>query len=76
MSLTVPYHDDAVFSVQVTGTSPFSYQWRRNGGNIADGTESTYTRTSVEAVVDEGLVDLLDHRVDTHVLVVDDDHRV
>jgi len=57
VSLTVPYHDDAVFSVQVIGTSPFSYQWRRNGGNIADGTESTYTRTSVESLSDEGTYD-------------------
>ncbi len=27
----------ATFSVSVTGTSPFGYQWRKNGNNLSDG---------------------------------------
>ena len=31
------------FGVEVTGTAPFAYQWRRNGGAIAGATSSNYT---------------------------------
>ena len=37
----------ATFSVAVSGTAPFSYQWRRNGVNIADATAASYTTPPV-----------------------------
>ena len=33
----------AMFSVTATGTSPFSYQWRKNMSNISGATASSYT---------------------------------
>lgn len=33
----------ATFSVSVSGTSPFTYQWRRNGSDIQGATSSSYT---------------------------------
>jgi hypothetical protein len=36
------------FSVGVSGTGPFTYQWRKNGINIAGATASTYTIPSVQ----------------------------
>ena len=33
----------ASFSVSATGTSPISYQWKKNGTNISGATSSTYT---------------------------------
>lgn len=35
----------AVFSVTVTGTGPFQYQWRENSGNISDNTIYSGTNT-------------------------------
>jgi Lamin Tail Domain/Immunoglobulin domain len=35
------------FSVAASGTSPFSYQWRTNGGAITRGTNSTFALTGV-----------------------------
>jgi uncharacterized repeat protein (TIGR01451 family) len=40
-SLTVVSGDTASFSVVAGGTAPFSYQWRFNGGNIANETNAT-----------------------------------
>ncbi|HOW64711.1 MAG TPA: PA14 domain-containing protein [Candidatus Paceibacterota bacterium] len=34
---------DVVFSVEVNGTPPYVYQWMRDGVDIADGTNRTYT---------------------------------
>jgi uncharacterized repeat protein (TIGR01451 family) len=39
--LTIVTGDTANFSVGVSGTAPFYYQWRRNGVNITDATNST-----------------------------------
>src|SRR5204863_366973 len=33
----------ATFTVTATGTAPLSYQWRKNGANIAGATSSSYT---------------------------------
>jgi len=46
-SLTRTNFDTAIFSVTAGGTPPFSYQWRKNGANIAGATASTLTLTSV-----------------------------
>jgi hypothetical protein len=34
---------DVLFSVEVNGTPPYAYQWMRDGVDIADGTNRTYT---------------------------------
>jgi hypothetical protein len=47
-SLTVAAGANATFSVGASGTSPLSYQWMFNGGNVAGATASSYTRTSVQ----------------------------
>lgn len=45
----------ATFSVTATGTGSLSYQWQRNGTNIAGATSSSYT-TPVLALGDSGAV--------------------
>ncbi len=39
----------ATFSVAVTGTSPFSYQWRQDGTNISGATNSIFTILNVQS---------------------------
>ena len=43
----------ATFSVTATGTAPLSYQWRKNGVDIASATSASYT-TPVTALSDDG----------------------
>jgi hypothetical protein len=45
----VPAGESAVFSVVASGTAPFSYQWRRNGADIAGATAATYITPPVTA---------------------------
>ena len=40
---TVSVGQPATFSVAATGAGPLSYQWQRNGSDIAGATSSTYT---------------------------------
>jgi hypothetical protein len=40
---TVTAGNTAKFSVAATGTTPLSYQWRKNGVNITGATKSSYT---------------------------------
>jgi len=42
-SQTVTVGQPANFSVTVTGTGPFTYQWQKNNANISAATSSTYT---------------------------------
>ncbi len=46
-SVSVCEGGDATFSVTVTGSSPLSYQWRRNGNPVPGGTARTLTLSSV-----------------------------
>jgi glucose/arabinose dehydrogenase len=46
---TVSMGQSASFSVTASGTAPMTYQWQRNGANIANATSSTYTLQSTTA---------------------------
>ncbi|MFA5344637.1 MAG: Ig-like domain-containing protein, partial [Kiritimatiellia bacterium] len=46
---TVMTGQTATFSVTVSGTAPLSYQWRRNGENIAGATAASYTTPALVA---------------------------
>ncbi|WP_205739613.1 PQQ-dependent sugar dehydrogenase [Georgenia sp. SYP-B2076] len=48
-SQTVGTGESVTFSVVAGGTGPFSYQWQRNGANIAGATGSSYTLSSASA---------------------------
>ena len=48
VSQTVAAGSNVSFSVAATGSTPFSYQWRFNGGAIAGATASTYTISGVQ----------------------------
>jgi len=50
---TVTAGQTATFSVSATGTSPMTYQWRKNGSNITGATSSAYT-TPATATSDSG----------------------
>ncbi|OLC92785.1 MAG: hypothetical protein AUH86_18395 [Acidobacteria bacterium 13_1_40CM_4_58_4] len=43
----------ATFTVVATGTAPLSYQWQKNGGNIAGATAASYT-TPATTTADSG----------------------
>src|ERR1035441_8150225 len=45
-SVTKLIGETATFSVTMAGTPPFSFQWRCNGTNLADGNRISGTRTS------------------------------
>jgi uncharacterized protein (TIGR02597 family) len=40
---------DVVFNVTATGTTPLSYQWRKDGVNIPGANNASYTRASITA---------------------------
>jgi glucose/arabinose dehydrogenase len=46
--ITVALGQPATFSVAASGTSPLSYQWQRNGVNIAGATSPSYTLSSAQ----------------------------
>ncbi len=48
-SRTVSVGSAVTFSVSATGAAPLTYQWQRNGANIAGATAAAYTLTSVAA---------------------------
>jgi glucose/arabinose dehydrogenase len=47
---TAPVGGSATFTVSATGTAPLSFQWQRNGTNIAGATGSSYTISNVQTV--------------------------
>jgi uncharacterized repeat protein (TIGR01451 family) len=51
---TVTAPDAATFTVVATGDAPLSYQWRRNGVNIAGATGATYVKTPTAYPTDDG----------------------
>jgi hypothetical protein len=53
VSQTVTVGQGATFVVVATGSAPLSYQWQRNGVNIAGATSSSYT-TAVTTTADNG----------------------
>src|SRR5215472_15693020 len=52
-SQTVLPGQTATFTVAVSGTAPLSYQWQKNGANIAGATSSSYT-TPATTTTDNG----------------------
>ena len=50
---TVVAGQAATFMVAASGTAPMSYQWQKNGANIAGATSSSYT-TAATATADSG----------------------
>jgi autotransporter-associated beta strand protein len=46
-SVTAPPGGNVSFTVQVVGTAPITYQWRRNGSNLANATAATLTLNAV-----------------------------
>jgi len=52
-SQTVTAGQTATFAVAASGTAPLSYQWRKNGVNIAGATATSYT-TPATAISDSG----------------------
>jgi glucose/arabinose dehydrogenase len=48
-SMTVAAGQTASFTVTASGTAPLTYQWQRNGANIAGATSPTYTLTTAAA---------------------------
>src|SRR5947199_1135398 len=53
MNQTVTAGQTAMFTVVASGTAPLSYQWQKNGANIAGATSSSYT-TPATAIADSG----------------------
>ncbi|MCK6470111.1 MAG: tandem-95 repeat protein [Planctomycetes bacterium] len=53
VSVAVTAGQAATFNVTATGTAPLSYQWRKNGVNIANATSAGYT-TPVTTAADSG----------------------
>src|SRR5207249_954450 len=50
---TVTAGQTTMFTVVASGTAPLSYQWQKNGANIAGATSSSYT-TPATAIADSG----------------------
>ncbi len=50
-SLTVNAGTVATFTVTVSGTAPLSYQWRKDGAPLSNGTSATYSVVAQQATV-------------------------
>ena len=49
VSVAVDVTSNATFSVTATGTAPLACQWRKDGGDLSDATNSVLTLTNVQA---------------------------
>jgi hypothetical protein len=54
-NITVDEGQSATFAVTAGGSRPLTYQWRRNGADIAGATEASYT-TPATTVADNGAI--------------------
>jgi glucose/arabinose dehydrogenase len=48
-NITVPQGQPATFSVTVSGATPLSYQWKKNGANISGANSASYTINNVQS---------------------------
>ncbi|MGA2097013.1 MAG: hypothetical protein ABSH39_11985 [Candidatus Acidiferrum sp.] len=55
VSADVTVGQTATFSVAVTGTAPFNYQWRKNGTAVSGATSSSYTTPATTAADNRAL---------------------
>ena len=53
-SVTVPIGNNVTFSVSVSGTGPFSYQWQLNGTNLPNGIISTVAGNGIGGYSGDG----------------------
>src|SRR3984893_3784048 len=59
VSADVTVGQTATFAVAVTGTSPFSYQWQKNGIAVSGATSSTYTTPPTTAADNRALFNVV-----------------
>ena len=58
-SLTVTAGQTATFTVAATGTAPLSYQWQKNGANIASATSASYTTPATSTADNDSTFDVV-----------------
>jgi glucose/arabinose dehydrogenase len=58
-SRTVAVGQSVTFKVGATGTTPLTFQWRRNGTAIAGATSASYTRKNVQLTDNGALFDVV-----------------
>jgi len=56
---TVAVGQSATFQVGASGSTPLTFQWRRNGSPITGATQASYTRTNVQLVDNGALFDVV-----------------
>ncbi|MCG8332405.1 MAG: PQQ-dependent sugar dehydrogenase [Chitinophagales bacterium] len=57
--ILLPIGEDASFSISASGAPPISYQWRKDGLNIEEGTSATLVIPNVQLIDDGSLYDCL-----------------
>jgi alpha-tubulin suppressor-like RCC1 family protein len=55
VSQSVWASDSAVFTIVASGTTPLSYQWKKNGANIGGATSASFTYKNISYPSDSGL---------------------
>jgi glucose/arabinose dehydrogenase len=56
---TITVGQSVTFKVSAIGSTPLSFQWRRNGSPIAGATGATYTRTNIQLSDNGALFDVI-----------------